>query len=237
MASHQDPVIAGDNEHEPLLGLPGDVAQKSDQPIYENLVLGTGVVEQAGIWILVALVWSGIFSHSLILFSPHPLLNSVGILLITQAAMILQPTHTAEQKHTGTLIHASLANLGFLALLAGFIIIEVHKYKSRLPHFESPHSILGFITYILILVQAGVGVLQFFYPQVFGGVDNAKKIYKYHRMSGYFIFILSLATICAATWTSYNLNVLKIHHWAVITASVILVAGLGARIKKAKLGF
>jgi len=236
MASNPDPVITGSNEHEPLLGRPGDAAQQNGKPIHENLILGTGVVAQAGIWILVAVIWSGIFSHKLILFSPHPLLNSSGILLITQAALILQPTHTDEQKRLGTLIHATLNNVGALLLLAGFIIIEVNKTKSGRAHFESPHSILGIITYILLLVQAIVGVLQYFYPQVFGGVDNAKKVYKYHRLSGYLIFVLATATICAATWTDYNIGVLKIHHWSVITASVILLAGLGARIQKAKLG-
>jgi hypothetical protein len=236
MASQQDPT-PDSTEYEPLLGRPGDAAQRNGNPIYENLILGTGVVAQAGIWILVALIWSGIFSHPLILFSSHPLLNSSGILLITQAALILQPTHTSEQRRLGTLIHATLANIGMLCLLAGFIVIEVNKSKSHRAHFESPHSIMGMITYILILIQSIVGVLQFFYPHVLGGEEKAKKVYKYHRMSGYVIFVLATATICAATWTEYNMMVLKIHHWSVITASVILLAGLMARIQKGKLGF
>jgi heme A synthase len=95
---------------------------------------------------------------------------------------------------------------------------------------------MGVVTYSLVLVQFTVGVLQYFYPQVFGGVDQARKIYKYHRMSGYLVFVLALATICAATWTDYNIEILKIHHWSTITASVILLLGLGARIKKNKLG-
>ena len=63
----------GPTEEEPLLGRAGDAAQKDGTPIYHNLILGTGIVAQAGIWILVAVVWSGIFSHPLVrLFSPHP---------------------------------------------------------------------------------------------------------------------------------------------------------------------
>jgi Eukaryotic cytochrome b561 len=121
-------------------------------------------------------------------------------------------------------------------LLAAFVIVEVNKTESKRAHFESPHSILGLITYILILLQVAGGVTQFFYPQLYGSVEKAKKVYKYHRMSGYVIIGLFGATVSAATWTEYNLTVLKIHHWSVITATVILLASLYARIKKQKLG-
>jgi len=223
-------------EQEPLLGSAEGVAQEDGVPIYHNLILGSGILAQVGVWILAALVWSGIFSHKLILFSAHPLLNSAGIVLITQATLILQPTRTAEQKQLGTYIHAALVDLGVLCMLAGLIIIEVNKNLSGRAHFESPHSIMGLITYILVFLQAVSGVVQFFYPQVYGSVDNAKKMYKYHRGSGYVILALMCATVCAATWTEYNLTVLEIHHWSVITASVILLASLYARIKKQKLG-
>jgi hypothetical protein len=76
------------NEQEPLLGRPGDASQ-GEAPIYRNLVIGrssklyqqarkanictgTGVVAQAGVWILAAIVWGAVFSHDLILFSAHP---------------------------------------------------------------------------------------------------------------------------------------------------------------------
>lgn len=57
-----------------------------------------------------------------------------------------------------------------------------------------------------------------------------------HRVSGYAIVILSLATICAATDTGFNQNVLHMKLWALIVASVLVLAGLMARIKKHKLG-
>jgi len=44
--------IVESSEYEPLLGSVGDASQKSGQPIHENLILGTGVVAQAGIWIV-----------------------------------------------------------------------------------------------------------------------------------------------------------------------------------------
>ena len=121
-------------------------------------------------------------------------------------------------------------------MLAALIIIEVNKSSHPGTHLKSPHSIMGLVTYILVFLQAAAGVTQFFFPQVYGSEENAKKVYKYHRMSGYAIFALLCATVCAATWTDYNITTLQIHHWSVIVASIILLAGLYARIKKEKLG-
>lgn len=165
------------------------------------------------------------------------LLNSVGILLITQAALVLQPTHTARQKRTGTLIHATLANTGVLALIAGLVVIYYNKSAHNGAHFQSAHARLGLATFVLIALQAIVGITQYFTPAVYGGVDNAKKLYKFHRAGGYITTTIAIATICAATWTDYNLNVLHIKHWTVILSSVVFLAGIVARIKKEKFGF
>jgi hypothetical protein len=157
-------------------------------------------------------------------------------LFITQGLLILQPTHTAEQKKLGTYLHAALIDVGLALLVAGLVIIEVTKFGHNGTHFESPHAILGLTTYILLFLQAIVGITQYFVPQVYGGVENAKKIYKYHRISGYVVLTLSLATVAAATQTDYNVGVLHIKLWAVLVAVVLTLAGLFARVKKEKLG-
>ncbi|OCK78263.1 cytochrome b561 [Lepidopterella palustris CBS 459.81] len=228
--------LLGHGEEEPLLGRPGDASQQDGKALYHNLWIGTGVVAQAGIWILVGIVWAAIFSHDLILFSAHPLLNSAGLLLVTQAILILQPTHTATQKRHGTYTHFGLNGLGLSALIAGLVIIELNKFGHNGTHFESPHAILGLITYIFFLLQSLVGFTQYFIPQLYGSVDSAKKMYKYHRVSGYVILTLGLVTIAAATQTDYNKDVLGIKLWAVIVAAVLVLAGVLPRIKKVKLG-
>jgi len=81
-----------------------------------------------------------------------------------------------------------------------------------------------------------VGFTQYFTPALYGGEENAKKIWKYHRGSGYVVFTLALVTVAAATQTTYNKHVLDIKLWAVIVASVITLAGIVPRIKKQKLG-
>jgi len=170
------------------------------------------------------------------LFSAHPLLNSAGILLTTQAILILQPTHSPSQKRTGTNIHSVLNGTSVLALLAGLIVIEYNKIAHSGTHFESPHAILGLITYIVFAVQAVVGITQYYFPNVYGSVDNAKAIYKYHRMSGYVLLVLSFCTVAAATQTDFNKTTLHIQLWAVIVASVIVLVGLLPRIRKGKFG-
>ncbi|KAJ5485978.1 hypothetical protein N7530_000278 [Penicillium desertorum] len=222
-------------EDEPLLGRPGDVTQKPDEIIYRNLFTGTASVAQAGIWILAALVWQGILSQPLSLFTPHPLLGISALLLQVQAALILQPTATPQQKSTGTRIHYSLQLLSVVLFVTAFVIIEVNKGSH--PHFVSPHGILGLITYITIVLQAVVGIIQYFLPvTVLGSVDAGKRIYKYHRWSGYVLLLLEMATVVAATQTTYNVIAIHIPLWGVLVAVVLILAGVGARIKKHKLG-
>ena len=126
---------------------------------------------------------------------------------------------------------------GVLALIAGLIIIEYNKFDHGAAHFDSIHGKLGLLTYILFIVQALVGITQYYTPSVYGGIDNAKALWKYHRISGYLVLPLSLATVCSATQTGFNENALHIQLWAVIVTSVLVVVGLGARMKLQKLGY
>lgn len=212
------------------------VLLKKLSKISTNLSLGTAVVAQAGIVLLTASVWASIFLSPLILFSAHPLLNSAGILVLTQSILILQPTHTAGQKRQGTIVHAWLNNFGLDFLVAGLIVIQVNKFNHNGTHFESPHAILGLTTYILLAIQTLIGFTQYFVPQLYGGVENAKLIYKWHRISGYVVLVFLLATVAAATQTTFNKTTLDIKLWAVLIAAVLVLIGVFPRIKKQKLG-
>ena len=127
--------------------------------------------------------------------------------------------------------------MALFSAIAGLVVIEYNKIAHNGAHFESPHAILGLTTYILLVIQALVGLTQFFTPSLYGGVDNAKKLYKYHRVSGYVVLLLMLATVCAATQTTFNVNVLEMQLWAVVVASVIVVVGVAPRIKMNKFGW
>lgn len=82
-----------------------------------------------------------------------------------------------------------------------------------------------------------MGITQYFLPGLYGGVDNAKKLYKYHRVSGYVILVIMLATVCAATQTTFNENVLQMQLWATVVASVIVIVGVAPRIRRNKFGW
>lgn len=182
-------------------------------------------------------IWAAVFEHEVIFFDVHPLLNSSAVLLLTQATLVLQPTASQKQKIQGTYVHSALNFVGVAALIAGLVVIEMNKASHPETRFTSVHGIMGLVTYILIFIQALVGVAQFYLPETaFGSVDTAKSVYKYHRSSGYVILLMMLGTICAATQTTFNKNVLHIRLWAVLVASVLVIAGVAPRIKKHKLG-
>jgi isoprenylcysteine carboxyl methyltransferase (ICMT) family protein YpbQ len=72
---------------------------------------------------------------------------------------------------------------------------------------------------------------------ILGSADAGKRLYKYHRHFGYTVLFLELATVAAATQTTYNVTVLHIPLYGVLVAAVLVVAGVGARIKKHRLGY
>lgn len=148
---------------------------------------------------------------------------------------MLQPTSTPRQKTVGAYIHSALLTLSLGAFISAFTVIEINKGDHQ--RLTSPHGILGLTTYILVILQVLVGVAQFWLPQwVFGSVENGKKIYKYHRASGYVLLVLELATVAAATQTTFNQEVLHIGLWVSLVTAVLIILGVGARLKKHKLG-
>ena len=81
-----------------------------------------------------------------------------------------------------------------------------------------------------------VGFTMYFTPSLYGSEENAKKVWKWHRGSGYLVLVLGLATVCAATFTGFNEMMLHIQLWSVVVASVLTIVGVGARVKLGKLG-
>jgi heme A synthase len=155
---------------------------------------------------------------------------------LTQSILILQPTHTPEQKRQGTAIHFTINFFGASSLFAGLAVILYAKLAHHGTHLDSPHAVLGLVSYVFLLLQGAVGFTQYYTPQLYGGVDKAKKLYKYHRMSGYVLLVLLLATVVAATKTYYINDGKKIKLWAVLVPALLVLVGVLPRIKKQKLG-
>lgn len=190
--------------------------------------------------LLVVYVWASVLSKPpfIPLFSPHPLLQSLGVLAVTEAILVLQPTSTAEGKLKGARTHAALNLISFLLFTAGVLLIEANKIKQGPDsHFHSVHGYLGVATSVVLAVQYVIGFAMWGVPGVFGGLDSAKKVWKYHRMSGYLLYVLLLATVLSAVWTGFNVNVLDLKAWAVAFSLVLLVVGVYPRLHPRKMGF
>ncbi len=219
---------------------------KASHPNLLSLSLspGTAWLAQAGALLIVALVWTGVFSHPplLPLFSPHPLLQSLGVFLAIQAILVMQPTASPVDKVRGARVHAALQLLSFLVLGAGVALIEANKIRSHGAHFHSAHGYLGVLTSVVLLGQYLFGLLVWAAPAaVFGrgpdGVARAKALWKHHRWTGYVAALpLLLATVATATATDYNVNVLGIRTWAVLVAAGLVVVGVYPRVHTRKLG-
>lgn len=200
---------------------------------------GTGWLAQLGAILLVVLVWSSVFSHPpfIPLFSPHPLLQSLGVLALTEAVLVLQPTFSSTDKARGARWHAWLHLASFLLFTAGVLLIEANKIRQGpQSHFHSVHGYLGVAASVVLALQYLVGLLMWAFPAALGGEDNAKSIWKYHRASGYLLNLLLLATVLSAVRTDFNANVLGIEMWAVAVAVALLVAGVYPRLHPRKLG-
>jgi hypothetical protein len=226
-------------ETEPLLGRPGDATQSPSSSLFSNLYLGTGWIALTGALLFVALVWAGVFQHDLYpLISPHPLLQSAGVLTSTLAILVLQPTWSAETKRAGQYAHAALNTLSACIFAAGIAVIETNKHVSSdpHPHFHSVHGYLGVVTGAVLVGQYVFGLLMWAVPAAFGGEQNAKSVWKYHRASGYVLYLLVLGTIVSATLTPYNTGVLGIKTWAVVVAGLLMIVGVYPRVKLTKLG-
>ncbi|OLN95309.1 Cytochrome b561 [Colletotrichum chlorophyti] len=226
------------DELEPLLGRPGDAQQPPGQFIAKNLILGTGVIAEFGAIILVVMIWASVLTKDIILFSGHPLLQSLAIFTLTQSILFLQPTHTPDQKRVGQRVHAILNLIAFLLLVGGVTIIEYNKFlQGPGSHFHSVHGYLGVTVSIILLLQYLVGFTMWATPKLYGGEDRAKSVWKYHRWSGYVVLVLLLLTVATATDTPYNYNVLKLKLWAVVVTALLILIGIIPRVQKQKLGF
>lgn len=62
----------GRGEDEPLLGRAGDASQQQGGSMLNNVLIGTAVIAQAGIWIFTAVIWGSVLSTDVVLFSAHP---------------------------------------------------------------------------------------------------------------------------------------------------------------------
>lgn len=67
--------------------------------------------------------------------------------------LLLQPTHTAEQKRLGAVTHGLINGTALLLFTTAVAIIIYNKEAHHGAHFASAHGRIGLITYILLVLQ------------------------------------------------------------------------------------
>ena len=185
--------------------------------------------------VLFTVIWVHILRRDWIIFSGHPIAQSLAILAIIQSILILQPTHTPDQKRTGQRIHAFLHLVSFVSLVTGIVVIEYNKYVNKLAHFHSAHAYIGAITTAILLLQYSVGFTMWATPSLYGSEDRAKSIWKYHRWSGYLSLVLLLSTVLSATRVPFVGETIGIKFWWVFGLSVLILLGIIPRVHLWKL--
>jgi len=205
-------------------------------PLAGLTFLGTAVIAQLGIWLIVAYTWAAALSAPLSIFTYHPLLQTVSCAAFVQAILVLQPTHAPDQKRAGQRVHASLVLVGIVLATAGTAVIEYNKISGGREHFRAVHNYLGVTTGVVIVVQVLFGFTMWAVPALYGGEARAKAVWKYHRWSGYTILVLLLATIISATKTDANDVMLGMSVWMLSAFAVLVLLGTFPRIKLQKMG-
>ena len=98
----------------------------------------------------------------------------------------------------------------------------------------SAHGKAGLATILLLSVQGSFGLVMLVFPSALGGVRQAKAMYKYHRMSGYFgLFLIWLTALggTQANWTVEQFD----HVWVWLLAISLVAIGVGFRVSPTKM--
>lgn len=141
---------------------------------------------QAGTLAIVASIWC------LVLYSTggkvpfalyHPLFVSLGLLLLIQGVLVLQPTQSQPAKKVGLQAHQIFVLFLGLPLLTLGVWIMWHAHSQPgAKHFISLHGILGVVLLVLLWLQAVFGISTVWGDgQVYGSSAKAKSLWKYHR--------------------------------------------------------
>lgn len=87
-----------------------------------------------------------------------------------------------------------------------------------------------------MLLQLLVGTVMAYVPSLFGGMAPAKRMYKYHRISGYFTFVLLWVTAIYGVQTPFllasNENIRYIYYISI----TCLLVGILSLVQTRKLG-
>ncbi|KAM6500689.1 hypothetical protein JOM56_003703 [Amanita muscaria] len=192
--------------------------------------------------VLVLTSWTSILAKGFSTFGwfgLHPLFQSVALALFTYGILTLQATSQPATKAAGLARHQLAMLSAFFFLLLGSSSVWYNKELYGKPHYATWHGLMGPICATLLILQVLVGGGSVWFDgAVFGGGIKAKAVWKYHRLSGYSIFLLLFFTAhLGGAWSGWgNKNVgTLIRPLAYTIAPLVIVTSVFARIRSVSL--
>nr|CAG8507804.1 5509_t:CDS:2 [Entrophospora candida] len=179
-------------------------------------------------------VWYIMWNVDYFFFVWHPTLMALTIFMVTNGILALQQTMTREEKSLGLDLHRLIQTISLLSAIGGFYVTFTFKNMNDKEHFTTPHGVFGLITIILLIIQSVAGGTLVNFPGLFGGVTKAQMIYKYHRMSGYFLLFLIYLTAIGGTQNDWTKNQFD-NLWVWLSAVGLILVGIVGRVKSNKL--
>ncbi|KAJ6547120.1 hypothetical protein B0H19DRAFT_1164089 [Mycena capillaripes] len=175
-------------------------------------------------------------------FAWHPPLQSLSLSLLVYGIMTLQPTSQPKTKAAGLARHQyAILFAAFPIIFLGTAAVMYNKYVHSAVHFRSWHGKLGIVSmgWIFIQVLLGGGSV-WFGGAAFGGGAKAKAIWKYHRVSGYVLFMLLMFTAhLGGAWSHWGTKYcpLSMRVLAFGASLLAIIAGLYMRVRPSKMKF
>ncbi|KAH7921729.1 hypothetical protein BV22DRAFT_1132012 [Leucogyrophana mollusca] len=199
----------------------------------------------AGISVFVLCTWGIVLSNnptSLGLFPFHPILQSLALLCFTYGILTLQPTSQPKTKAAGLKRHQiAMIGVGFPCIVLGTLAIVYRKWSRAADHFTTWHGIFGIAAVVWILFQVLLGGGSIWFGgALFGGSAKAKALWKYHRLSGYILFPLLLATAhLGGAWShwSESESTFAVRLVAYYIAPAVTLVGIYIRVRPSKMNF
>ncbi|TDL22715.1 hypothetical protein BD410DRAFT_788002 [Rickenella mellea] len=228
----------------PLLGTTDNSTQvHANQRSTDGVLFSIGV---ASLLTLMISTWTIMLTNNpgnLSYFGFHPPLQSLAVLLFGAGILTLQPTSKSDPdgKRNGLRRHQIFNfGLGLPFIIAGSTLMFVNKQLHGAPHFTTWHSTFGAISFVWVIVQVIIGAASaWFGGAAFGGESNAKRVYKYHRLSGYLLLVSLLFTAgLAGIWSDWVVQhtskVLRVAVYGI--APFFAIVAVFLRIRPHKLG-
>ncbi|ORZ13200.1 eukaryotic cytochrome b561-domain-containing protein [Absidia repens] len=188
--------------------------------------------------LLAVVILSVLARIPLSVFSLHPFFMTIFVILLTEGIATLQPTHTKNEKHQGLKRHAIIQIVAFLLGLLGFSAIFYNKVISNKSHFTSGHGKLGVSVILYLIAQFLFGLVCAYIP---GLAPAVKKLWKYHRLTGYIFLSLVWINVILGLQADYIVDnswlipsSFLLSNWSFLVV-VFIILGVALRIRPYKL--